>query len=100
MQKKKVLLVPVLSLFDRIYYFSNFDVRSMSMALAEAKLFGGIKKLRCKPYTSFGFCCKERREAQSWKVDFLQFDGFVVNNTLLFCINRRTIVHSKEAAVS
>ena len=38
MQKKKVLLVPVLSLFDRIYYFSNFDVRSMSMALSEAKL--------------------------------------------------------------
>ena len=37
-------------------------------------------------YTRFGFYCKgrRRREAQSWKVDFLQFDGFVVNNTPLF----------------
>ena len=85
MQKKKVLLVPVLSLFDRIYYFSNFDVRSMSMALSEAKL---VEEKNCDArhgIRALDFIVQgERREAQSWKVDFLQFDGFVVNNTPSF----------------
>ena len=70
MQKKKVLLVPVLSLFDRIYYFSNFDVRSMSMALSEAKLVEEKKTaMQGMAYELWILLCTGREEEGGSKLE-------------------------------